>query len=75
MPFKNKQVDSSMFNEVGYDEETKELRVRFKNGREYVYEGVEDNVYNDLLEATSKGKFFGKNIKPNYKFHKGGGDE
>lgn len=49
---------SSMINSFAYDSDTKELTVIFKNGREYVYEDVELDVYLAMENAPSVGKYF-----------------
>lgn len=61
-------VDSSNIEAVGYDPETLELHVQFRNGRTYVYYSVEDWTYQELLNAESKGTFLNTRIKPNYQF-------
>jgi hypothetical protein len=50
-------VDSSMLVAVGYDEETSEMRVIFKNGDTYRYLKVPKSVYAELLKAESQGAY------------------
>jgi hypothetical protein len=57
MGMKLKAVDSSMLLAVGYDEETREMRVMFKTGDTYRYLNVPKSVYNELLKAESKGAY------------------
>jgi len=52
---------------VEHNPHAKTLLVGFKNGREYLYNGVEEAVVDKLLEAPSKGSFFYKNIKEEFK--------
>ena len=40
--------------------------MRFRDGATYVYFGVPEQVYRELLEAGSKGGFFANVIKPGY---------
>lgn len=39
------------------------LFVRFRNGAEWVYDGVDSGVYEDMLNAESVGIFFARNIR------------
>jgi len=56
------KVVSSNIAEVGYDKEEEILRILFKNGSLYEYEGVPVSEYYGLLEAESVGKYFNQNI-------------
>ena len=60
--------ESSLIKSMGYDEETFELEVEFKNGKVYLYEQVPVQVYNSLAMADSVGKQFHRLVKPVYKF-------
>ena len=60
------KVDSSMINEVSYDNGN--LTVLFKTGGEYVYSGVPENIYNSFISAPSKGRYFLSNIKNRYNY-------
>lgn len=59
-------VDSSSVARVGYDEGTQDLKVQFRNGREYLYADVPEAVYDDLLTAKSVGRFLNDKIKSKY---------
>ena len=60
-------VDSSNVEAIGYDSGSFELHVRFlKSGETYVYYGVEEWRYQELMQADSKGTYLNNNIKPNY---------
>lgn len=51
-------VDSSMLNAVAYDEEEQILYAEFSNtGNIYAYYEVEKEVFEELLEAESIGRF------------------
>ena len=64
-------VQSSNLKSIGYDENQNELYVEFKHGGKYKYLNVNKRVYDKLLVADSKGKFFDQNIKKaGYKFSK-----
>ena len=51
-------VESSNIEAVAYDEDKEELFIQFKNGAVYKYLDVPYNIYNDLLNADSKGQYF-----------------
>jgi hypothetical protein len=50
-------VDSSMISAVGYDEQQQVLEVVFKPTGVYRYRDVPKEVYQQLLEADSKGSY------------------
>lgn len=61
-------VESSNINEIGFDADASEwtLGVRFRNGTEYHYRGVSQDVYTSFLASDSKGKFLHTEIKSSY---------
>lgn len=61
------KVKSNNIDEVAYDQENKVLFVRFKNGGHYSYENVSKELYEELMKAESKGKFFHANIRAKHK--------
>jgi hypothetical protein len=64
-------VDSSNIEAIGYDSTCQELHVRFlKSGETYVYYAVDEWVFNELMQAASKGEYLNANIKPNYQVGK-----
>lgn len=69
MPVPNMtNVDSSNIESVAYIDGPKELVVKFKaGGKYYKYFGVEREVYEAMVKASSVGKFFAASIKPNYR--------
>lgn len=56
-------VSSSNLVSVGYEESTQTLEVEFKEGRVYQYFGVPAPLHDQLIGATSVGKFFNGNIR------------
>ena len=66
MGMKLKAVDSSMLVAVGYDEETKEMRVIYKTGDTYRYMNVPKSVYTELLNAESKGSYMKTHVIDHY---------
>ncbi len=63
-------VDSSNLHSVGYDSSTMTLEIEFKSGGIYQYYGVPKEVYEQLLAASSLGKFFHANIRNVYRYGK-----
>lgn len=60
-------VSSSNIESVGFDINTAELHIRFsKTGKTYVYRGVGESVFLELLSAPSVGTYFSQNIKNVY---------
>lgn len=64
----SKAVFSKMINEIGFDSETNELVVTFKNGRKAAYAGVAEATADELSCAASVGTMFGQEIKDRYPF-------
>lgn len=63
----NKPVESSVILSIGYDDERRILKVRFRNGRVYYYLGVPESAYQSLITSSSIGKYFNEVIKPSYR--------
>lgn len=64
-------ADSSNVEAIGYDSDNLELHVRFlKSGETYVYYDVEEWVFQEFLQADSKGIYLNTNIKGIYEFNK-----
>jgi KTSC domain len=55
---------------VGYDPITSILEVVFRAGGVYRYQGVPENVYQELMSAPSHGTFFQRHVKAQYPFVK-----
>lgn len=59
-------VQSSSVATVGYDPRARALYLRFRQSdRIYRYRGVAADVYQELMQAESKGRFVNTRIKPN----------
>lgn len=61
-----KSVISSNISSVGYDENSRTLKVEFNRGSVYKYTGVPSVEYENLLNAPSKGRYFNQQIKNRY---------
>ena len=56
-------VHSSNVASIGYDELAGTLEVEFQSGAIYQYFGVPQNLYDQLMQAPSKGQFLNTYIK------------
>lgn len=59
-------VESTAIEMVGYDPVDSVLAVMFKGGATYLYSGVPQHLYDQLMVAESKGRFVNRYIKPNF---------
>lgn len=67
---KRTPVESSTIYDVGYDPETQTLEIGFNSGKVYQYFDVEREVFDGLLNASSKGRYFLDEIEPYYVYSK-----
>lgn len=65
-----KQVSSSNIDSIGYDGQNQEVYVRFLNGGLYVYKGVPEHEFQNLLEASSLGSYLNRNYKNVYPYER-----
>ena len=63
-------VSSSNINSIGYDKHNQEVYVRFLNGSLYVYKGVPQHEYQNLMEASSHGSYLNRNFKNVYPYER-----
>lgn len=61
-------VQSSNVAEVGYEAYSMLLEVAFVSGSVYQYFDVPEAVYQELLRASSVGKFLNEHIKGSYRY-------
>ncbi len=62
------EADSTAISDFAYDEEARELLIRYRGGRAYIYYEVSRDDYLAFRDAESKGKFVNKVIKPKYEY-------
>lgn len=55
---------------VGYDHESSTLEIVFRRGGVYRYAGVPQGIYQSLMTASSRGIYFGQNIKDKFPYQK-----
>lgn len=63
-------VDSSNIEGIGYDDDRQELHVWFLSGSYYVYGEVPRHIFDDFINASSKGSFLNREVKGTYQFTK-----
>ena len=63
-------VDSTNVAAIGYDADNRELHVAFLKSGTYIYVGVSEWVFQEFLQADSKGEYHHENIRNNYEFRK-----
>jgi len=61
-------VSSSNIHSIGYDNSN--LYVRFNSGATYRYINVPENLYKNLMNASSKGSYLDSYIKGAYSYQK-----
>jgi lysyl-tRNA synthetase class 2 len=61
-------LDSTSLRTVGYDAERQLLQVEFHNRSIYQYFEVPATVYQELMQAPSKGAYFNRSIRPRFDF-------
>jgi hypothetical protein len=60
-------VESSALATVGYSKKLRALEIEFRNGAIYRYLEVPLDVYDALLHAGSKARFYDENIRHRYR--------
>lgn len=61
------RVASTAIISVGYDPESRKMRIRFKQGRAYSFCNVPQHVFDKFLSASSKGRYYDRYIKDRYR--------
>ena len=61
-------VESTTLATVGYDENLERLQLEFCSRAVYLYFGVPATVYQALLDAPSKGRYFNGAIRGRYPY-------
>ena len=67
-----KPVSSTNLRSVGYDQATQTLEVEFLSGGVYQYYNVLQHIHDELMQATSKGRFLNTYIKNAYPYSRVG---
>ena len=64
---KRMPVESSALASIGYSKKLRALEIEFRNGAIYRYLEVTPDVYQDLMNAGSKARFYDHNIRHKYR--------
>ncbi|KOY87248.1 hypothetical protein AD998_14795 [bacterium 336/3] len=64
----NEKIDSSMIAFVSYKKNEQILEVTFQNQTIYEYYKVPEELYEQFMEASSKGQFMNQHIIGNYEY-------
>ena len=64
------RVLSSNLKSVGYDDTENILEIEFKSGSIYQYFDVPREIYDELMRAQSKGKYFWRWIRDEFEYEK-----
>ena len=67
---KRQTVESSNLASIGYDSENEILEIEFNHGGIYQYFDVPHDVYEELMNAESHGKYFSANIRNDYEYQR-----
>ena len=59
------EVESSVIGTVGY---SRVLEVKFASGKVYQYYDVPQDIFDGMLNAESKGKYFNANIRGKFSY-------
>jgi hypothetical protein len=70
--FEVASVDSSAIDEIGYNKDTMTLLITFNSGSKYSYSFVPESEYESLVEASSVGKHFVREVRNNYIYNRVG---
>ncbi len=60
------RVSSSAITAIGYDPQSRRMKIAFTQGHAYDFCGVPQNVFDGLLRASSKGGYYNDYIKDRY---------
>lgn len=63
-------VSSSNISSIGYDPSTMVLEIEFHDGSIYQYDGVPENEYEGMMNASSHGQYLHQHIKDRYPYRK-----
>jgi len=59
-------VNSRAISAIGYDKETRRMKITFKQGKTYDFCGVPEHIFQGLLSASSKGTYYNDHIRDRY---------
>jgi hypothetical protein len=56
-------LQSTLLSAATYQDQSASLELEFRSGASYRYIGVPEQVYQELLSAASKGRYFNQHIR------------
>jgi KTSC domain len=59
-------VRSSAIRAVGYDPETRRMKITFEQGVVYDFCNVPQQIYDELMRAASRGSYYNAHIRDRY---------
>jgi hypothetical protein len=62
-------VQSTAVASIGYSKRLRALEIEFRNGAIYRYFNVAPAIYDELMLAPSKARFYDENIRRKYRSH------
>lgn len=63
-------LQSTSLNAATYQDQSAFLELEFRGGVRYRYRGVPEKVYQELLSAESKGRYFNQHIRNRFPYAK-----
>lgn len=60
------RVNSSAIDRIGYDPQSRRLRIEFTQGDSYDFCNVPLHIYEGLIRAASKGGYYNDHIRDRY---------
>jgi hypothetical protein len=63
-----KAVDSGLFSSAAYRANVRQLYLRFHDGKIYRFFDCPVTVYNEFVAATSKGRYFSREIRNHFRY-------
>lgn len=64
------RLASTTVTAAAYSDSSRQLELEFGDGTRYVYSGVTERLYRNLLHAVSKGTFFNQYIRGHFPYVK-----
>lgn len=69
-PIARNAIVSTHLVSAGYDRAAQILEIEFRSGAVYRYVAVPPEIFADLMKAESKGRYFERNIRTKFAFHR-----
>ena len=61
------KIEARMIEQVIYDSDTRDLKIRLRHRGEYLFQGVPPLVYQEFLDTDHKARLFNDHIRLSYK--------